>query len=480
MISPNSQKKINLKGFSLVEITVVLAILGIVFAGFSGGLSSFYHSSEVKESQKNLANIKKQVLQFGMVHKYLPCPDTDGDGLENRNALACFSIAGNAPYLDLGLKESEVRDAWGNFIRYAVNTDSTNVGLICNKTSAASMFCNAGSATSTAWFNLTQTPPINGDRGVGNYYVCNEDAITCTGIPAADNLETDSAVVVLVAYNQDGGQTLASCLTQGGAIQNNCDTSDNHYHQAARTNASTSFFDDDVIFISGYEVKAKLLSSLVSWNNYSVAASTPTPLTPTFETFDISTNADVSAAATSDDDVVLVNRNVSEETNFGDGDDYIAIGNNLEGSSDLSTGEGNDTLYIVGQALSDIDLGDGDDVFVLETNLTNDLRARDGNDRVWIKGDVMSGSDLRMGADDDTLWVGTTSVTGSGTIGEVINGQTGYDILILENVSSWADFDSSGQNEDVKNFELIIFSDDGTGNRNYHECSNDANDRCTN
>ena len=470
----------NQNGFSLVEIMVVLAILGIVFVGFSGGLSSFHHSSEVKESQNNLTNIKKQVLQFGMVNKYLPCPDTDGDGLENRIGLACAAITGNAPYLDLGLKEPAVRDAWGNFIRYAVNTDSDDAGLICDKTNAASMFCNAGNATLTAWFNLTETPPLTGNPGAGNYFVCNQNTTTCNGAPAAINLESDTAAVVLVAYNEDGAQTLASCLTQGGAIQNNCDTTDNHYHQAARTNEAVAFFDDDVVFISGYEVKAKLLSPVVSWNNYDTAATTPTTLTPTFETFDISTDADVAAAATSGDDVVLVNRNVSKETSFGAGDDYIAIGNNLESSSDLSTGGGNDSLYIVGAALSDINLGNGDDVFVLETSLTNQLKARDGNDRVWIKGDIMPGSDLRMGADDDTLWLGTTSITNSGAINEVVNGQAGYDILVLENVATWSAFDSSGQNLDVINFELIIFSDDGTGNRNYHVCTNDGSDRCTN
>lgn len=479
MIKHISQKRYELNGFSLIELTIVLAIVGIVFAGVSAGLGAFRHSSEIKESQKKLAHIKKQILQFGMVNKYLLCPDTDtdADGFENRNGLACSAITGNVPYLDLGLKEADVKDSWGNFIRYAVNTDSVNAAVICDKTNASSMFCNSGSASSTAWFNLTQTPPITGNRGAGNYYVCNQNTTTCSGIPADVNLETDSAVIVLVAYNQDGAQTLASCLTQGGAIQNNCDTSDNHYHQAAKTNVAASFFDDDVVFISGYEVKAQILSSLVSWNNYENAATASTPLTPTYEDFDITSSDSMSEISTTGEDVVLVNRNVSTDVNLGQSDDYIAIGNDLDSGVELKTSAGNDTVYIVGNALGTVLLGSGDDTFVLATDLTNTVKSGGGNDKVWIQGNVISGSVLQMNDGDDVLWLGDSSDSGSGQFDSIVNGGLGYDILVLENVLDWSDLTTAQRNR-IRKFELVIFSDDGTGNRNYHVCNNVSN-KCT-
>lgn len=476
-------------GFSIVELAVVLAILGLVFVGFTSGIGSFYHSANIEDSERIQLNIKKQLLNFVVVNKYLPCPDTDADGQENRSGTRCTAEVGGVPYINLGLKEEEVEDSWGNAIRYAVNTDADDAGLICNKTSSASMFCNAGIGRSVSatgitgnipWFTLTDTPPFAANRGAGNYFVCNEIATSanCAGTPTDANLISDSAVAVLVSYNEDGAATLANCGATAGATNENCDL-DNLYHQQTLSYADGARFDDLVTHLSGQEVKALTLSPIVAWSSFDAVPGS-TPLTPTFETFDLATDSDVAAAGTSGDDVVLVNRNVSKAVNYGDGDDYIAIGNDLQASADMSTGAGNDTVYIVGAALSDINLGAGDDVFVLGTDLVTELKAKGGDDRVWIMGDVKSTASLLLGGDDDVLWLGNSDTPGTGDIESLINGQAGYDILVLENVANWSDFNASGQNSEVKNFELVIFSEDGAGNREYVVCNNDGANRCTN
>jgi len=540
-------------GFSLIELSIVLGILGLVFVGFTSGIGSFKHSENINESQTNLANIKKQVLNFGVINKYIPCPDTDGDGLENRDASVCHDTKGNVPYLDIGLKESDVEDAWGNKIRYAVNTDTVNPALICDKTSAASMFCNAGSvsagaAVGTFWFNAVDTPPFTSNRGDGNYYICNDKATTCSGTPPSKNLESDTASVVLVAFNEDGAKTLNNCGATTGATHENCDV-DLYYQQAARSYSDSNFFDDVITSISGNEIKAKLLASSVSWNSYTPASSVNS-LTPTYESFDISPTEYANhkdEIETADDDVISVNRNVSTALNLGDGNDNIAIGNNLESGANLTTGSGDDSVYIVGEALSAIDLGSGDDQFVLGTDLAKDLSADSGNDKVWIQGNVVEGTTqttttstdigspytsrtglrnepstgttvsepvtttignvtrttvetttissesyrsgwrtrwneitqvttdttdvttvsgmpvLDLGSDNDVLWLGQSSDPSSGDLEGPIYGGSGYDILVLENMTKdeW-DADSSFQNN-VNDFELVVFkSVDGT------------------
>lgn len=478
-----------IKGFSIVELAVVLAILGLVFVGFTSGIGSFYHSSNIEESKQTQVNLKKHLLNFVVVNKYLPCPDTNADGLEDRNGSRCSADLGGVPYRNLGIEDEDVEDSWGNAIRYAVNTDADNAALICNKTSSASIFCNLGigraiSATGVVgnipWFTLTDTPPFAADRGAGNYYICNENATAanCTGAPANANIVTDSAIAVLIAYNEDGAATLANCAGTAGATLENCDN-DNLYHQATKSYATGARFDDVVTYLSGQEVKALTLSPIVSWSSFDGVPGS-TPLTPTFETFDLATNSDVAAAGTSGDDVVLVNRNVSKSVNYGDGDDYVAIGNDVEASSNIATGSGDDTLYVVGTVLSNINLGTGDDIFVLGTDLSTELKAKAGNDRVWIMGDVAASSSLLMGADNDVLWLGHTDNASSGAINTTINGGNGTDVLVLENVASWADFDASGQNYYVKKFEYIIFSDDGSGTRAYIQCDNNGASRCTN
>ena len=464
-------------GFSLIELAIVLGILGFVFVGFMSGVGSFNHSGKTKESQTNSVNIKKQILNFGVINKYLPCPDTDNDGSENRVSVSgslgsvdrCSAAVGGVPYLDLGLREADADDGWSNPIRYAVNTDTTNANLICDKTSAASMFCNSGSAQGVFWFTLVDTPPFASDRGAGNYYVCNENATSCSGTPTPANLDSDSATVVLVAYNEDGAQTLANCGSATGASAENCDT-DSYYHQESLSVAEGTFFDDVITSISGYEVKSKLLSSVVSWNSY-----TPTTpvgaLTPTYEDFDITADDTVPISNTNSPDVILVNRNVSTDINLQNGDDYIAIGNNLTAGTTLDADDGDDTVYIVGSALGTVSLGNGDDTFVLGTDLTNVLDAGNGDDKVWIQGNINSGSNLDMGDDDDVLWVGNSTDTSTGNIKQFISGGGGVDILVLENFASAADFwaASPPQYFNVAEFEYIIFADDGSGARAHCE-----------
>lgn len=406
------------QGFSLIELAIVLGILGLVFAGGLTGISSFQHSSNTKESQNNLAFIKKQTLKFGMINKFLPCPDTDADGFENRTTQTgtlgsverCTANVGGVPYLDLGLQETDANDGWGNAIRYAVNTDTTNANLICDKTSAASMFCNSGSSAGIFWFTVTDTPPFASDRGTGNYYICNDSAASCSGTPADSNLESDSAAVVLVAYNEDGATTLAACGSASGANAENCDT-DLYYHQKTLSVADGAFFDDVITSISGYEIKSKLLSGVIAWNSYTPISTTST-LTPTYEDFDITSSDSMSEISTTGEDVVLVNRNVSTNVNLGQSDDYIAIGNDLDSGVELKTSAGDDTVYIVGNALGTVLLGSGDDTFVLATDLTNTVKSGGGNDKVWIQGNVVSGSVLQMNAGDDVLWLGDSSDSG--------------------------------------------------------------------
>jgi prepilin-type N-terminal cleavage/methylation domain-containing protein len=480
-------------GFSLVELAVVIAIIGIVFVGFASGLGAFQNSKILSESQLTVENIKKQIFNFGVVNKYLPCPDTDNDGFENRSGgtstvlgtvQICSGVRGTVPYLDLGLRESESVDGWGNPIRYAVNTNADDANLVCDKREAASMFCNY--SLGNAWFSLRDTPPFASDRGEGNYYVCGDAAGACnaTTVATNSNVLTDTATLLLIAYNEDGATTLASCGSVVGANQENCDT-DEYYHQKNHTAAEGVFFDDVILAINGSEIKSLLLSPQVAWSSY-----TPTPtvggtLTPTYESFDISATEydnESGEIETSGEDVILVNRDVSTALDLGKSDDYIAIGNDLQTGAELTAGKGNDQVYIVGAAFSDVLLGADDDKMVLGGDLTNTIDADTGNDNVWVQGDITSGSTLLMGSGDDSLWIGnasydpdpdsdpaTPSPPVPGNINEVIDGGTGdYDILVLENIAQWSDLTGS-QQAYIQNFELVIFSDDGSGSRGYHE-----------
>lgn len=460
-------------GFSLVELAVVLAVLGLIFIGVFSNIDSFRDVNNQKEAQAKVSNIKKQVLNFSTNFKYLPCPDTDAnpDGYENRTLIGgievCADVVGTVPYVDLGLSAGDVLDAWDNPIRYAVNTRSNVQALICDKRESASFFCNEGQNV-FPWFSLLDTPPFVGNPGLGNYTICNESATSgnCTLGAAVNLLASNSAVALLVAYNQD----IEACgVAVNTPTAENCDL-DPLYHQSTRTAQQGQFFDDVITFISGNEIKNAVLGSTLSWTNY--PSNTPAvPLVPTYEGFDLGDNDYTPSSSNASPDVVVINRdlNTTSPLDLKNGDDYLAIGNNLAEGSGIDAGGGDDTVYIVNGAFADVELGSGDDIFVLETNLTNSLDAETGNDSVWIQGNIESSAVLDLGDGDDTLWLGknpydeslgtydSNYLTSGQLLADIDGGSGDYDILVLENMTEAEFIANTEFQSHVKNFELVIF-----------------------
>lgn len=524
-------------GFSLVELAVVLAVLGIVLIGAILGTSEFRETAKQKENEVIIANIKENLIKFAMINKYLPCPDTESlagrDGRENRGANQCLNYAGGVPYSDIGLGKDDVLDAQGNPIRYAVNRETVNQLLVCDATSSASYFCNL--TPGSAIFNFINTPPIAGNDGTGNYTVCGTTTNTCNASTAARHLLTSSAAAVLVAYGDLGPDGIAASQFKCGAANNNaekenCDATDDFYHQAQISSADNAGFDDVIGFITGSEIKSEILMPITVWNTL---GNIPPP---TYSNYDLDPGGYTPLDDEGTPDVIQVNRNISTSLDLGKGDDYVLIGNDLssgleyinetgeitdKGSkADLFTGEGNDTVYIVGEAHSDVVLGAGDDTFILGTNLTEVLSADSGNDTVWIQGNVESTATMTMGTGNDTLYLGqvltdefgrpvfvnasnevvtvpyfdgkpyfidqdgnstvkdqfgnTVPVdevdtrTGGGELSQNVYGDDGYDVLVLESMTESEWNSSPSFRSKVVGFELIIFKEDAvTGNRNY-------------
>ncbi len=100
-------------GFTLIELTVVLVIIGIIIAG----VQSFYRDTikvaDFVEINAQLESINQSVVTFALKNKRLPCADTNGNGYEG-NATgvvvpSCGSSAnhqtGAVPYKTLGMNQ---------------------------------------------------------------------------------------------------------------------------------------------------------------------------------------------------------------------------------------------------------------------------------------------------------------------------------------------------------------------------------------
>lgn len=128
------------RGFSLIEIAVVLVIVSILLAVVAIPLATQVNQRKVIETLSTIENAQKALLGFAAANGRLPCPATDGtSGTTNSSGGESFAAGSSAtdggcekfvgflPARTLGLSpldsEGFLVDGWGikqNRIRYAV------------------------------------------------------------------------------------------------------------------------------------------------------------------------------------------------------------------------------------------------------------------------------------------------------------------------------------------------------------------------
>lgn len=121
------------QGFSLIEISIVLVIVGLLLGGLMTPLATQFENSKRNETQQTLETIAEALYGFALTQGRLPCPDTDNDGQENPlgGVGGCAAFFGTLPWVTLNTGNS---DAWGQpFIyrvtdTYADATDGTGCG----------------------------------------------------------------------------------------------------------------------------------------------------------------------------------------------------------------------------------------------------------------------------------------------------------------------------------------------------------------
>ena len=114
------------RGFSLVEMAVVLVIVGLMIGGLLTPLSMQLEQRRVGETQKAMDEAREALMGFAMRNGYLPCPAVSpGNGLEDRSGANCTGgkRVGLLPWATLGVPKL---DAWGRMYRYSVSPTFSN------------------------------------------------------------------------------------------------------------------------------------------------------------------------------------------------------------------------------------------------------------------------------------------------------------------------------------------------------------------
>ncbi len=253
------------RGFTLIELAIVLVIITILVGGLAMPLSAQIQARRIAETKKTLEEAREAIIGYAMSHRtkpntctcsydnigdldtgssctfstadkvcpatgipnqsstetyirhYLPCPDTNGkDGREDRDLATQSSCIeqppgsglshGWLPWVDLGVAQ---QDAWGNRLIYAVNTTYSNKAHgFSSSTPLTSplQVCTMNTCvTADVASNVVFVLVSHGPNGWGALGVNDNELAAPTGTNELANIDADSTYVSRTPYKPADG-----------------------------------------------------------------------------------------------------------------------------------------------------------------------------------------------------------------------------------------------------------------------------------
>lgn len=245
-ITPLTENSVYEKGFTLVEMAMVLAIVTLLLAGLVPTISGQLEQRRSAETKKQLEEIQQALIGFAIIKGRLPCPaTTSSNGLENPSTGgACTNFNdGYVPGATLGMnslnEQGLVLDAWDNPIRYVVTSwDSTVTDVYT-------------SADGLATVGLSSLSP--------NLLVCNTaTGITGSACASGEALTADPGVPVVIFSTGKNGANGG-----GGADESENLDGDRFFvsHTPTATSSANGEFDDLMVWISNQVLLNRMVSA---------------------------------------------------------------------------------------------------------------------------------------------------------------------------------------------------------------------------
>ena len=224
-----------MQGFTLLEMAVTLAIVGILLGGLLLTLGAQQEITRERQTRILLVQARDALYGFAMQNGRLPCPANVGaasTGLERApTATGCTggaaAVHGVLPWATLGLPEG---DDWGRRFTYSVTAEFARTASTSPARTPAQFACATApaSAPTQSAFALCTPGTINVGRLGGN--------------PSL--IANAPAVVVSHGPNGLGGRSVG-----GGAIPNSTNTDEQENSDADfvfRDDVRTDTYDDMV------------------------------------------------------------------------------------------------------------------------------------------------------------------------------------------------------------------------------------------
>ncbi len=214
------------KGFSLIEMAVVLVILAFIIGSLVVPISTIRDTQKRDEAEQENQEITEAILGYAMANGYLPCPASAAtNGNENRNGSNdCLTEHGFVPALTLGLRgmrddQGRLLDPWNQPYRYSL-TNINNWEYAKN-------------------IQLNSTSP--------DYQICDQAGCAGTSVLASQ------VVFAVFSLGNDGAQT----TTSPDQLENT--DNDNDFVTRELTDATGTEFNDLIHWVSTHELVVQLV-----------------------------------------------------------------------------------------------------------------------------------------------------------------------------------------------------------------------------
>jgi prepilin-type N-terminal cleavage/methylation domain-containing protein len=201
------------RGFTLVEILVVVVILGLIMAMATLLLRSVSATQKRSVTATRLANIDAAIVQFVMQTKRLPCPadgtQTDaagGNEIRSPGGVCTGNQKdGVVPWITLGLGAGDIADGWDRRITYRVDPNLVRDLAMdlswCDPAGTGGLAAGACNSTCTAATLANCTPPATyvTNKGLTVRNVAGTNLMLPAGTPPT------GAAYVLISHGESGG-----------------------------------------------------------------------------------------------------------------------------------------------------------------------------------------------------------------------------------------------------------------------------------
>jgi prepilin-type N-terminal cleavage/methylation domain-containing protein len=237
------------RGFTLVELAVVIAVLGVLFTILIGITRSVVIQQRYALTRARMANVDNALLAYVSQYRRLPCP-ADGSKASNAANAGAEVVTGTGTARDcgtqqngvvawaaLGLSAADIEDGWGGRLTYRVGPDLAKDGAMdftsCDPAGSLTTTINT-TAPVPPWCIIAGPSPTQCNTGTITT-LCTTPAVALTGSsakglvvenvagailadprgsatapPAPNPNQSFGAAYVLISHGAEGGGAFSS------------------------------------------------------------------------------------------------------------------------------------------------------------------------------------------------------------------------------------------------------------------------------